>query len=90
MSSKGTGQPNFQFLASVEPMFAELGARAERYALDDPNTSMIKVRQLGELLAKFIAVKKCSTILPSDAKEAKEVWSGVVAGEKWAEAAESF
>ena len=38
-------------------MLAELGARAERYALDDPNTSMIKVRQLGELLAKFIAAK---------------------------------
>ena len=38
-------------------MLAELGARAERYALEDPNTSMIKVRQLGEVLAKFIAAK---------------------------------
>ncbi|OED43450.1 type I restriction-modification system endonuclease [Chromatiales bacterium (ex Bugula neritina AB1)] len=38
-------------------MLVELGARAERYALDDPNTSMIKVRQLGELLAKFVAAK---------------------------------
>ncbi len=58
VSSKPTIQsPNFQFLESVDPMFAELGAHAERYALDDPNTSMIKVRQFGELLAKFIASK---------------------------------
>ena len=38
-------------------MLVELGARAERYALEDPNTAMIKVRQFGELLAKFIASK---------------------------------
>ena len=38
-------------------MLAELGARAEGYALEDPNTSMMKVRQLGELLAQFVASK---------------------------------
>jgi len=49
--------PNFQFLAAVNPLLAELGARAERYALDDPNTSMMKSRQLGELLAQSTAAK---------------------------------
>jgi len=49
--------PNFQFLHSVEPLLVELGARAEHYALDDPNTSMLKVRQLGELLAQSAAAK---------------------------------
>lgn len=58
MSSKPQYQsPNFQFLEKIDPLLAELGARAERYALDDPNTSMIKVRQLGELLAKLVASK---------------------------------
>ena len=49
--------PNFQFLEKIDPLLVELGARAERYALDDPNTSMIKVLQLGELLAQFVAAK---------------------------------
>ncbi len=49
--------PNFQFLEKIDPLLVELGARAERYALDDPNTSMIKVRQLGELLAQVVAAK---------------------------------
>ena len=49
--------PNFQFLEAIDPVLAELGARAEGYALEDPNTSMMKVRQLGELLAQFVASK---------------------------------
>ncbi len=49
--------PNFQFLKQINPLLVELGARAERYALDDPNTAMIKVRQLGELLAQSVAAK---------------------------------
>lgn len=49
--------PNFQFLLPVNPLLVELGARAEHYALEDPNTAMIKVRQLGELLAQLVAAK---------------------------------
>ena len=56
-SSISLNSPNFQFLEKIDPLLVELGARAERYALDDPNTSMIKVRQLGELLAQFVAAK---------------------------------
>jgi len=58
VSTKPTfNSPNFQFLESVDPLLVELGARAERYALEDPNTSMIKLRQLSELLAQLIASK---------------------------------
>ena len=53
----GIRSPNFHFLAQVDPLLVEIGARAERYALDDPNTAMIKVRQLGELLAQSVAAK---------------------------------
>lgn len=49
--------PNFHFLATVDPLLVELGARAEHYALDDPNTSMLKIRQLGELLAQSAAAQ---------------------------------
>ncbi|MCD0462032.1 DEAD/DEAH box helicase family protein, partial [Roseiconus lacunae] len=49
--------PNFHFLAKVDPLLADLGSRAERYAMDDPITSIMKVRQLGELLAQSVAAK---------------------------------
>jgi len=54
-SNARLSSPNFQFLEKIDPLLVELGVRAERYALDDPNTSMIKVRQLGELLAQVVA-----------------------------------
>ncbi|MFN8414392.1 MAG: hypothetical protein U0Z26_18570 [Anaerolineales bacterium] len=34
-----------------------LGTLAEKYFVDDPNTSLIKMRQFGELLAKHVATK---------------------------------
>jgi len=57
MSRKITQSHNFQFLEAIDPVLVELGARAELYALDDPNTSMLKTRQLGELLAQSTASK---------------------------------
>ncbi|WP_146593775.1 type I restriction-modification enzyme R subunit C-terminal domain-containing protein [Novipirellula galeiformis] len=36
-------------MSKIEPLLGELGARAERYSLDNPNTAMMKIRQLGEL-----------------------------------------
>lgn len=59
VTTSGSGalrSPNFQFLQMVAPL-VELGSRAERYALEDPNTATIKVRQLGELLAQSVAAK---------------------------------
>ena len=72
MSSKSQlTSPNFQFLASIDPVLVELGARAEGYALEDPNTSMMKVRQLGELLAQFIGSK--SGVLSSREKDQRSL-----------------
>lgn len=44
---------NFAFLARHDALLAELGARAEEYALSDPNTSLVKLRQF---LERFVAV----------------------------------
>jgi type I restriction enzyme, R subunit len=48
---------NFEFLAKVEPQLMRLGALAERYFPEDPNTSLMKLRQFGELLAQNIAAQ---------------------------------
>lgn len=43
--------PNFQFLASHHSLLVRYAALAERYLFDDPNSSLIKLRQFAELLA---------------------------------------
>jgi type I restriction enzyme R subunit len=48
---------NFSFLYEYEPQFDRLGALAERYFRDDPNTCLIKLRQFGELLALEVAAR---------------------------------
>ncbi|MBD2415637.1 type I restriction-modification system endonuclease [Nostoc calcicola FACHB-3891] len=47
--------PNFGFLEIHDPQLVRLGALAEKYFTDDPNTCLIKLRQFGELLAQLIA-----------------------------------
>ena len=49
--------PNFGFLATHDSQLVQLGALAERYFSDDPNTCLIKLRQFGELLAQLTAAK---------------------------------
>jgi type I restriction enzyme R subunit len=49
--------PNFGFLAPHEPLLAHLGAQAELYAVQDPNTAIFKVRQFGEALAQRLAAR---------------------------------
>ncbi len=46
---------NFGFLAPHDPLLVTSAARAEAYALDDPNTSLIKTRQFSEYLARHVA-----------------------------------
>ena len=46
---------NFGFLAEHDPLFTELALSAERSFASDPNTTLIKLRQLGEALAQHIA-----------------------------------
>lgn len=48
---------NFDFLSKHDELLAQLGATAERAFISDPNTTLIKVRQLGEALAQDIASK---------------------------------
>ncbi|EPJ95152.1 type I restriction-modification system endonuclease [Pseudomonas psychrophila] len=46
---------NFGFLAEHDSLFVELALSAERVFASDPNTTLIKLRQLGEALAQHIA-----------------------------------
>ncbi|MCE8028633.1 type I restriction-modification system endonuclease [Halomonas daqingensis] len=48
---------NFYFLGEHDPIFLELAASAERAFSHDPNTTLIKLRQLGEAMAQDIAAR---------------------------------
>lgn len=48
---------NFDMLRSYEEQLWRLGALAERYFADDPNTSLLKLRQQAELLAQSLAAR---------------------------------
>lgn len=48
---------NFSFIAVHDVQLVRLAALAERYFADDPNTSLIKLRQFGELLAQQVAAR---------------------------------
>jgi type I restriction enzyme R subunit len=48
---------NFAFLAAHDPLLDHLAALAERYFVDDPATCLVKLRQLGEVLAQRTAAK---------------------------------
>lgn len=48
---------NFEMLRSYEEQLWRLGALAERYFAEDPNTCLLKLRQLAELLAQSLAAR---------------------------------
>jgi type I restriction enzyme R subunit len=48
---------NFGFLNAYDAQLVRLGALAERYFKDDPNTCLIKLRQFAELLAQQLAAR---------------------------------
>ena len=50
-------QSNFGFLAEHDPLFVELACTAERAFSSDPNTTLMKLRQLAEAMAQHIAAK---------------------------------
>lgn len=52
-----SAQGNFHFLAEHDPLFVELADSAERAFASDPNTTLIKLRQLGEALAQHLAAR---------------------------------
>ena len=53
--SAGLCSPNFAFLAEHDEQLVRLAALAERYFADDPNTSLIKLRQFSENFRGFQA-----------------------------------
>jgi len=56
--------PNFDFLAHHDSRLAILGTLAEKYFADDPTTSLMKLRQFGEVLAKRAAANLGLPIVP--------------------------
>jgi len=53
----GAPRTNFAHLEAHDVQLVRLGMLAERYFADDPNTSILKLRQLAELLAQLVATK---------------------------------
>ena len=54
-ASQRNPSSNFGFLAEHDSIFAELAQAAERVFTNDPNTTLIKLRQLGEAMAQHLA-----------------------------------
>ncbi len=48
---------NFEFLKTHDPVFFELAFAAERAFAGDPNTTLFKLRQMGEALARDLAAR---------------------------------
>ena len=71
------GSGNFAFLAAQDDRFARLGALAERYFFDDAPAALIKLRQLGEFLAKDVAARHGA--LPSSTASFDEVLRNLTA-----------
>ena len=46
---------NFAFLQEHDPLFIQLAVAAEQSFVSDPNTTLIKLRQLGEALCLICA-----------------------------------
>lgn len=57
MAAAKTHISNFSHLAVHDEQLARLGALAEHYFPADPNTCLLKLRQLGELMAQDIAAR---------------------------------
>ena len=59
---------NFTFLKSHAPLFLQLATSAERAFTSDPNTTLIKLRQLGEAIAQDLATS-CGIKLNEQTKQ---------------------
>ncbi|PWQ92493.1 type I restriction-modification system endonuclease [Leucothrix pacifica] len=56
-ASNTSSSGNFDFLKEHDPLFLELASAAERAFTSDPNTTLIKLRQLGEAMTQDIAAR---------------------------------
>ncbi len=59
-------QTNFAHLEQHDEQLLRLGMLAEKYFADDPNTCLLKLRQLSELLAQLIAAKTGQLLAPEE------------------------
>jgi type I restriction enzyme R subunit len=66
VENKTHKSPNFSFLSEHSALLAQCAVQAERYVFDDPNTSLIKLRQFGELLAQEVAARTGIDVFPED------------------------
>jgi type I restriction enzyme R subunit len=57
---------NFGFLERYDVQLVRLGALAERYFKDDPNTCLFKLRQFAELMAQQVAARLGSFTSPEE------------------------
>ena len=62
----GQDNSNFAFLRNEEAQLFRLGLLAESYFAEDPNTSLFKLRQLAEAIAKLSASRYGSTVTSAD------------------------
>lgn len=61
-----TQTSNFSHLADFDPLLARLGAHAEQYFLDDPNTALFKTRQFAERLTSVVADRTGTEVLKGE------------------------
>ena len=59
---------NFAFLVEYDEQLVRLGMLAEKYFSDDPNTSLIKIRQYAELLTQQIASRVGMDEIPGESQ----------------------
>jgi len=64
---------NFEFLAEYDPVFLQLATAAERAFSSDPNTTLIKLRQLGEALAQDLAAR-AGILFDENTSQADLLW----------------
>ena len=64
----GAISSNFAFLQPHDAQLVRLAALAERYFADDPSTSLTKLRQFSELLAKSAAAHFGLLVAPEESQ----------------------
>src|SRR6266566_2242494 len=68
MALRKLSQTNFAYLQEHDEQLLRLGMLAERYFPEDPNTSLLKLRQLTELLAQLVATKVNQPVFMEEAQ----------------------
>ena len=66
---------NFPFLQEHDPVFHQLASTAEQVFASDPNTTLIKLRQLGEALAQDLASRAGIELEATTSQSDLRAWS---------------